>query len=510
MDYLSGVRSRIAEQTIFEIPEEEESPAVELDSNLAPLSGLLSPYSLDERKEKIATIVLSPETKIFTNLEEDQRGVLSVRLLQVMDKPGAMEKMELLVYRLNERPHGLARDAFEDGDLLDLCMIAHFEGRIQESQVVTLFLHVAAFELQRKEDIVEVELFLPSEDPNPVAFHMVRSTVYREEGLSPWLDESQIFQWFDQMKKQPKSEQKFLTIPYVENQDPRLSFYVERVQRIDQLNISEEEQWQFWSSSFNQFGVSIFEYTIMDTVKRDVASNLFYVHQGRQVIPTAGMVEGLIRVINPGGKHISPAYRLGCNLDPVVLEEGAKSQSREVSFAGLGIGVPNRPDGYVATPLQFVLHDLVYHVPVLNKVSIEALEAYYKMAFSFKEAAKEYQEDSIEHRFFYHLYIKLLDQDNTTVSTPGYEPGRLFWEFISSVLVGFEHEEVRSLAKKQASFTDYLDHMSKLKELKESAVIKARFKKAILAGFEGEAHVKDRSISISHIEPHMNPFLKDL
>lgn len=242
------------------------------------------------------------------------------------------------------------------------------------------------------EDLEPIALFDDQGQINPKAEKYLRESM-RENGVGPYLTDSQIHQLFDEMAKLPKSEQQFFLSSYAVSYDK--DYVLSRV---------------------GEVGIHLFSLT----------------EKRRRFVPSFGLMQTFLRVkFGPDAVDMKPVLGLSSQDD---IRNNGLNGERDMAIHFPGIFLPDMADGYKAPGFDFTYHDF-YHAFVSSAAPQKIRSLFIHIAdliLQFKSSANQVDKIDIAS-----LADKFIDLDlNSFVPErreENYTINDLFWTWINSL-----------------------------------------------------------------------------
>jgi hypothetical protein len=235
--------------------------------------------------------------------------------------------------------------------------------------------------------VFKIPIFLADGSINPQAKELIQQTVSSSKSIEMT---EEMTEFFEEMKKQPRSEQFFLLIPKShESNQPTV---------LDRIN----------EIGFNVFG-------------RCTRRRVQYVEE---MIPSFGMMQAFLNV-----KYKEQAITLNPVLGLSSLEDLENLDRRDVALSFPGVTLPEKADGFLAPAHQFSWHDF-YHAYYGSSIPKNHRELFNQLGLIAKDCGLEKLRE-----FFVDREFKSYKQLNP-------DPKKLtetFWKTVEFNMHDFDH-----------------------------------------------------------------------
>jgi hypothetical protein len=259
----------------------------------------------------------------------------SSKLQETIQKMDQLERKDECIEQLVElsrtRKYAFYQSLFVDPDFEYYALEAVRQGKISSIQFGTLLYVRSALSNKVKVSDLEVVPLFNGKKVNPRAWQMIERSFLMSSGTSRLNRPNIIQAFFDRMLDSPESEQFLVLIPDHEKKTPSIRKRLEEI-RFEIFCTVDENRW-------------------LRLLERD---------KRKRMLPSFGMIESLLKC---GGKD-DLSFELVCGESTA---EGLLTAMRDRQARQIGIHcpqiapLPNSADGYPATPIDFVFHDL-YHL----------------------------------------------------------------------------------------------------------------------------------------------------
>lgn len=289
---------------------------------------------------------------------EDKEGAIS-ELQSVVSEKGFERELDTLCNILQNSPRVCSELNYLNNNLLHLTVIAFMQGRIQDYQLATVFYRASVFKRYNSEEAMailnpqtqglsEVHLFAPYGDINPLAWDLIKQTMWiRGKPSYEFIDDATLLQWFENMRSLPESEQVFIIG----------DIYTHGFANTQARIAKKEKKTPFEIYAGRYLEPKLEQSDILDVANLGPGFNIFNrVHyQGRafRIFASVGMCEKLIEVAGGEKVHV---FRFGAG------DSAWDGENRVVSFASPYAILPSYADHYLADFELFTSHDLLYHL----------------------------------------------------------------------------------------------------------------------------------------------------
>ena len=314
---------------------------------------------MDSISAQIGPFVNSADpSSLFRYVRQKEKAI--ERLSLVAEKPDLVEKLDKPLSCLTKDP-----------DFEDLTVLAHLSGRINDIQLGTAFYWRSVFKRHEDHPVHEIPLFLEDMTVNHIAQLIMNQTVKQTNPLSPYskniLTEEQVNLWFENMRLQPSSEQRFLiATPISDGTDAIVTMNNSAILLLMPKKNAELQRKIFGNCTDPDQSTLP---TIMDAVYQEGQCNLFnrvtYNNETHRIFPSIGMAATLFKMV---GGNATLTLRFGAGQN---LRENGLNGERDVVVRNPYQLTPKRADFYRAPGDEYTSHDLCFHSYLANLVPRE-------------------------------------------------------------------------------------------------------------------------------------------